>query len=1105
MYFSKKESHLKKTLLFLTFVFFLLPKLSEGQFYYGLYQVYGKNRVQYTDFKWHYFRFDRYDVFYHDQGKDVAQKTAELVNQNLSQLEKYLDARLSDRIQVLVFRNLTDLKQSNVNLNTDEAYNTGGVTRLVGSKMFVYFDGSYAHLEQQIRTGLIDLILQSQIYGGFSESIKNSTLLNLPTWFMEGAVSYMSKPWTTEMDQYVRDGIATGKYDRLNVLTDDEAVFAGHAIWQYISKTYGAPVVKNVIYMTVVNRSIDDGFLYVLGVTTDELIQGWKEYYRKMYEQAFLVENIFPENEVVKGRKKQRFSQLDITNDGKYIAYNTNKLGEYKVYIYDVEKDRRKRILKGGYKISQNTDNSFPVLTWSPNNNILTIVTEEKGFLWLYFYNVEKRELERRNLFGFDKVLSMEYSPDGKRIVMSAVKNGRSDIFEYTLLSKTIIPLTYDDWDDSHPAYIMGGKQIVYASNRIHDTLKYDEITLNFSPFNDLFVIRSPTEIKKKTKTMLWRLTNTPYFNETKPTEYEPSFIQFLSNDLGTQNQYLIGIDSSVAYVDTTTHFSYEFSRYQVTDSPLNVTELAVSKEGDNQVKLLYGNKRFRLFLEDKLPAKELNLTLIEGSPIKGGKQKSDNVTIDEYAEIASPRQGFEINIEDYEFDGDVLEKHHFLSKKELELKKKEREEKALITEKPADNLPSIEEPKKFEIPSSRVYFPTFYRDQVGVQVGFVFDNPSYQPYTGSPQPGLLNPGFNAVLKMGIIDLFNNYTLVGGFRTDFQPIAGLSLSPNSEVMIQLVNNKSRLDKSLTYLRRSQVGYQSIYFMRYITNEAHFKVSWPFNPVSAIKFSIGGRHQRSITLSDGQIGSLEREEQIKAYGILKAEYVYDNTIKKGINLYNGWRGKVFGEFYEDFNISPSGMFTAGIDARHYLPLWREMIWANRFAYGTTFGHEKLLYFLGGVDNQINPDFKNNTPIAQDENYIFQTVVTNLRGFTQNTRNGTSFAVINSEVRAPIFRMMMNKPIQSEFLNTFQVVGFTDVGTAWNGDSPYSRENALNNEVIDNGPIKIIVDKQKDPIVLGYGFGLRSKIFGYFMRADWAWGVEDGIQLPRVFYFSLSTDF
>ena len=44
----------------------------------------------------------------------------------------------------------------------------------------------------------------------------------------------------------------------------------------------------------------------------------------------------------------------------------------------------------------------------------------------------------------------------------------------------------------------------------------------------------------------------------------------------------------------------------------------------------------------------------------------------------------------------------------------------------------------------------------------------------------------------------------------------------------------------------------------------------------------------------------------------------------------------------------------------------------------------------------------------------------------------------------------------------------------------------------------------PILASYGFGLRTRLLGYFVRADWAWGVDDGVTLPRVFHFSLSLD-
>ena len=102
-------------------------------------------------------------------------------------------------------------------------------------------------------------------------------------------------------------------------------------------------------------------------------------------------------------------------------------------------------------------------------------------------------------------------------------------------------------------------------------------------------------------------------------------------------------------------------------------------------------------------------------------------------------------------------------------------------------------------------------------------------------------------------------------------------------------------------------------------------------------------------------------------------------------------------------------------------------------------------------------------------------------------------------------MFNKPLKSEFLNNFQVVGFTDIGSAWQGLNPLTEENTYYTKTINSKPLDITVKVQKDPLIAGYGFGLRSTLFGYFLRADWAWGVEDQVVMPRIFYISLSLDF
>jgi hypothetical protein len=130
---------------------------------------------------------------------------------------------------------------------------------------------------------------------------------------------------------------------------------------------------------------------------------------------------------------------------------------------------------------------------------------------------------------------------------------------------------------------------------------------------------------------------------------------------------------------------------------------------------------------------------------------------------------------------------------------------------------------------------------------------------------------------------------------------------------------------------------------------------------------------------------------------------------------------------------------------------------------------------------------------------------MRGFSQNIRNGNSFAVFNSEIRWPVVRYLAGRPLKSNFLNSLQVVGFGDIGTAWTGATPWSGENSYDTEIIESGPVRVTLDSNRKPIVAGFGAGARMQLLGYFVRADWAWGIENNYILPRIFYLSFSLDF
>ena len=89
---------------------------------------------------------------------------------------------------------------------------------------------------------------------------------------------------------------------------------------------------------------------------------------------------------------------------------------------------------------------------------------------------------------------------------------------------------------------------------------------------------------------------------------------------------------------------------------------------------------------------------------------------------------------------------------------------------------------------------------------------------------------------------------------------------------------------------------------------------------------------------------------------------------------------------------------------------------------------------------------------------------------------------------------------------QLVGFADVGTAWEGLSPFDEENPINIATLTNPPtVSVRVNYYKDPLVFGYGVGFRTVLFGYFIRLDYAWGVETRIVQKPKLHLALGFDF
>ncbi len=1105
------------------FFFFIQLSISKAQFYNGLQMDFGKNRIQYNEFLWQSMKFEKFDTYFYLGGKELAVFTAQVAQRNIEDLEKLFDYSIDEKIQFIIYNKLSDFRQSNIGIAVSDQFNIGGQTRLVGSKVIIYNEGDHKLLEQQVRAGIADVLLSQIMYGGnWKEKLRNSTLLNLPDWYVKGLIQYVSEDWNPEIDNLTRDGISTGKYRKFNRLYGQDAVNAGHSLWNYIAQTYGKTVIPNILYMTSVSRNIESGFYFVLGVSLKNLIRDYQNYYNSRYtltERSTLAPTA--EFTIVKRpRQIKKITQFKISPDGKFAAYVTNQMGQYKLYLYNFEKESTKRIMKVGKKLDRINDYSYPLVAWHPTSELLAIITEEKGFVALTYYNIEKRKKEAHPpLYDFDKVLDLSYADDGKNIVFSAVKDGNTDIYNYTVAANSAVPITRDIFDDLHPRFINKSSQIIFSSNRTNDTLFVGDTYAKHDaqPNLDLFVY----DLKIKNNKILKRYTNTQLVNERYPAQFDLDRVTYLSDNNGIVNRYLAQYDSSLSFVDTTEHYRYFTVSKPLSNSSRNILEQDFNSETKTFSQVVFYNGRYRLYKGNYNDFKVDNEIKLFAPKSTGAVNLAESDTVTKPRKHIKPVKVYvepdtrkstdgKIDINNYRFESEggttsqqnpaktEPSKPNKVVIKIGEAQDSLRNKTIFISNQKLPLIPASRT-NLFEIPKQRNYNLIFNLDQVVSQLDYGFLNANYQKFTGSAV--YFNPGLNGLLKIGISDLFEDYRFVGAMRLS----ADLK---SNEFLLSYENRVNRWDKQIVLHRQSFPVLRSSGAPKVLTQQARYVLKYPFNEVASIRGSLGYRNDRLTYLSTDLQG-LKQATQYENWGIAKLEYVFDNTINRGLNLYNGTRFKMFGEYFNQLNKNKVNMTVLGFDLRHYQKIHRNLIWANRLAASSSFGKQKLVYYLGSVDNWLNigrySTFNDKQAIDYSQNYGYQALATNLRGFNQNIRNGNNFAVLNSELRFPIFNYLFNRPLRSDFLNNFQIIGFGDLGAAWTGKSPYSNDNSFNTETVSQKPITVFLKSQREPIVGGYGFGLRSRLFGYFVRTDWAWGVEDGEVKPYIFYLSFSLDF
>ncbi len=1110
----------------IVFASFLLPVFANAQ----VNSVeFGKNRVQHKKFVWKFYQSPNFNTYVAQGGVDLGKFVAQVGEEELRSIENFIEYSLQRRANIVVYNNYDDYKSSNIGLGNDWQ-NSGGLTKLVNNKIVVYFDGNHDHLKHSIREGIAKVLTDNLLFGDdIGEFASNQALLDLPKWLVDGYVSYAAQSWSTEKDDELKSAILGGRYSSFYQFAFDKPVLAGHAFWYYIGEKYRKENITYLLYLARIYKNLNNACIRVCKRKFKEVLSDFMQYEQQVYSQDIRQRRNQPKGQMVVSEdvSKNDYFRFQANPNPKSATYGVVEFrkGQYSVKLMENFYDA-KTLLKIGVRTNQGDINpDYPILAWDGKGTRLLVIYWEGGKIKMFVYDIlAKYKRYKQEITGFDQILDASFMLDANSLIFSAVKNGHSDIFTYKIDQDKTTQITNDIYDDLDPTFVSFPNRsgIIFSSNRPNpDAPNADTVLPGKYPFNIYIVdILNDSKIKQ-----LAKLTNVKTGNARYPMQYNTNHFTYVSDETGIGNRwagffatqrngldtlYYIGdellhnpspkeFDSTLrawqkqepdsvsyfqVYKDSTYTFpitNYQSSLLETRIAGNNGTVSEVRREGD--YKFLYKLK------VDEVALAKRNVSARNTEYIRKltaeKKASAGNAIIYKKGAADSTKKAKDF------FQNEFTN---------------EKTDSSVAAQKKAEaDIPKVSVLTKSKLFDYRLKFSSDY-----VLSGFtnnILVN-RYQPYAGGSGPIQLNNGndFNFTFRVGVSDLMEDVKFVGGVRF------GTNLS-DKDVFFTYQNLRKRLDWGATYYRSNVSNFFATPFNNMLyTNLYQLNFSYPFNEVKSVRATVGLRTDKGVLRSfDNNSGfpdanALKYNDTITKYIVTRFEYVHDNTINPTQNIWNGLRYKV----YLDVNMptfktalgNGKATLNFGFDGRYYHKIYRNFIWAGRAAGDFSWGGQKIIYYLGGVDGWISPKFNNNQP-APDQTYAFQSLTVNMRGYNQNIANGNNAVVINSEFRFPVFSTLINRPINNAFLRNFQLVQFVDLGTAWNGSY-----NGIHRpgEIVQGQNVLVRLDAGGlGPFAGGYGFGIRSTLLGYFMKVDAGWPMKGVFVGKPVWYFALGFDF
>ncbi len=1064
---------------------------------------FGKNKVHYKKFDWKYIQTEHFDIYYYQNGYELAKFAAASLESAYVAVRKSLNYDVRKRVPIILFLSHNDFQQTNVTPELIEE-GVGGFTESFKNRVVLPFMGNYEDFRHVLHHELTHAMIFDMLFANpFGSILSRQAFFRIPLWFAEGYAEYSSRfgmdPFA---DMVLRDATINNYLQPLEYVGGFLAYKQGQSALTYLAQKYGEEKISEIISKGKVNLSMDRAMKAAIGQSMGQFNDEWVKAQKKIY---------WPELNL---RREPREFAKQLTNHekdgsnfnehpvfsptGNEIAIFTDRSDFTEVYLISAADGKRiKKILKGERSGDLESLHSYVSgLAWSPDGTKIALVTKSKGEDALTIFKV-KGGKDKRYKFGMDGLYSPAYSPDGSKIVFVGMKAGQTNLYEVNLATGALSQVTNDDFGDYDPTYSPDGKSIVFASDRgVENGHPYNHYGFKYGYYN-LFKWEAETGT-------ITPLTKDGANNRSPVFSPDGKRLAFSANPSGVDNIYVMDMDSLKAY--------------PVTNVLTGCFNPSWSKDGDRLAFACFYKGGFDIFvLKDPKPAvkpgEELPLTHFaktrrEGGPFYVlGEDEKDSVAAwekkkDEKEETKSA-EASDTTVKEEAGKADTAQAkddpfRSFVFTAEPD---KKDTAQAADTAKAADKDLAALPDSTADSATDSTFVTKRERDSIAIAAKLPDGEYKQKKYSPRFAPDVVAGGLSYDTFFGLRgQSFLYVTDVMGDHQYFLATDLLNSIDQSNFQLFYNYSKKRIEygagvlyyKNFYIDNRSAVGASDRLFSDKVYGVLG-QAAYPFSKFTRAQLSLSAlnfdREYFDPPFDDGSrqlvVGNLSLVSDVVLWGIvgptnghryvLSAEYA-PKAANKGIS-YSSYEG----------------------DFRKYWKFWKRYNFVFRLAGGASYGQTPKLFFLGGATNQITSSV-NQQLAYTPEGFYASSVVTPLRGIDYYELAGNRYFLSNFEFRFPFVDELQTRFPLAMILSRIEGVMFLDAGAAWNKGQAFQPFSGAD----DPATAEFEGSRLKD-LKSGFGFGARANLGLFVLRWDMAWKTDfDRTSSPR-HYFSFGADF